>query len=533
MFSSKRSVVMARRGMVATSQPLAAQAGLQILDRGGSAADAAVAVAAVLNVVEPMSTGVGGDMFALTYNAKTGELRALNGSGRSAGGASLAAARQMGLDAIPEAYHGLAVSVPGAVDGWLTLLGEYGHLPLKDVFAPAIYYAQAGFPVSPIIALMWQRAEEKLRQDPIAADAFLLNGQAPRAGHLFKQSALADIFHLIIRDGRQAIYEGSVAEGIARTVQAYQGLLTTDDLAAHHSTWDQPIDITYRDHRLVECPPNGQGIIALQVLGMLEPLTLSARSFGQADVLHYQIEAVKLAFADAYHYVADPRVSNVPVAELLSADYLAQRRAQINPRQASPGFSYGNPFAQTAHSDTVYLSVVDGNGLAVSFINSLFHSFGSGIVVPGTGIALQNRAALFSLEPDHPNVIAPHKRPYHTIIPAMLFKGDDLRLSFGVMGGFMQPQGQVQVVNNIVDFGMNVQQALDAPRFCWTKENTVYIEPGFDDAVISDLRRRGHNLIVGNDLELFGGGQIIQLNPQTGVLTGASEPRKDGVAVGY
>jgi len=533
MGSSKRSVVMARRGMVSTSQALAAQAGLQILGWGGSAADAAVAVAAVLNVVEPMSTGIGGDMFALTCNAKTGDLRALNGSGRSAGGATLETARQMGLDAIPQAYHGLAVSVPGAVDGWLTLLDEYGRLPLKDVFAPAIYYAEAGFPVSPVIALMWQRAEEKLRQDPVAAAAFLRNGQAPQAGQLFKQSALAEIFHLIIRKGRQAIYEGTIAEGIARTVQAYQGLLTTDDLAAHRSDWDEPIDITYRDHRLVECPPNGQGIIALQVLGVLEPFTFSARSFGQADVLHYQIEAVKLAFADAYRYVADPRASDVPVTELLSADYLAQRRMQINRRQASPGFSYGNPFAQAAHSDTVYLSVVDGKGLAVSFINSLFHSFGSGIVVPGTGIALQNRAALFSLEPDHPNVIAPRKRPYQTIIPAMLFKGEDLRLSFGVMGGFMQPQGQVQVVNNIVDFGMDVQQALDAPRFCWTEGNTVYIEPGFDDAVLSDLRRRGHKLIVGDDLALFGGGQIIQLDPQTGVLTGASEPRKDGVAVGY
>ncbi|HEY86202.1 MAG TPA: gamma-glutamyltransferase, partial [Chloroflexi bacterium] len=295
MGSSKRSVVMARRGMVSTSQALAAQAGLQILGWGGSAADAAVAVAAVLNVVEPMSTGIGGDMFALTCNAKTGDLRALNGSGRSAGGATLETARQMGLDAIPQAYHGLAVSVPGAVDGWLTLLDEYGRLPLKDVFAPAIYYAEAGFPVSPVIALMWQRAEEKLRQDPVAAAAFLRNGQAPQAGQLFKQSALAEIFHLIIRKGRQAIYEGTIAEGIARTVQAYQGLLTTDDLAAHRSDWDEPIDITYRDHRLVECPPNGQGIIALQVLGVLEPFTFSARSFGQADVLHYQIEAVKLA----------------------------------------------------------------------------------------------------------------------------------------------------------------------------------------------------------------------------------------------
>ncbi len=533
MYPSRRSIVMAKRGMVAASQPLAAQAGLQILERGGSAADAAVATAAVLNVVEPMSTGIGGDMFALVYNTKTGDLRALNGSGRSAGGASLAAARQMGLNAIPEAYHGLAVNVPGAVDGWLTLLNEYGNLSLKDVFDPAIYYAQAGFPVSPVIARMWQRAEEKLRQDSTAADAFLLNGQAPRAGELFKQSALADIFLLIARKGRQAIYEGAVAENIARTVQAYQGLLTLDDLAAHHSAWDAPIDIAYHDHRLVECPPNGQGIIALQVLGMLEPLTLSARRFGQADVLHYQIEAVKLAFADAYRYIADPRVSDVPVAQLLSADYLAQRRAQINPRQASPGFSYGNPFAQAAQSDTVYLSVVDGKGLAVSFINSLFHSFGSGIVVPGTGIVLQNRAALFSLEPGHPNVMAPHKRPYHTIIPAMLFKGENLRLSFGVMGGFMQPQGQAQVVNNIVDFDMNIQQALDAPRFCWTEENTVYIEPGFDDAVISDLRRRGHNLIVGNELQLFGGGQIIQLNSETGVLSGASEPRKDGMAIGY
>lgn len=534
-FLTHRPTVYARQGMVATSQPLAAQAGLDILKQGGSAADAAVATAAVLNVVEPMSTGIGGDMFALIYEPTSGQLRALNGSGRSGAGMTLEKIKASGLESIPS-HHGLAVSVPGAVDGWLTLLEQYGRLPLNNVLAPAIYYAEHGFPVSPRIAASWHRAEDKLRQNPSAEQTYLSQGHAPHVGQIFTQPDIARTFKSIAQQGRAAFYEGVIAEKIAHTVQEHGGYLTLDDLTAHHSDWDEPLSMAYQGHRLVECPPNGQGLIALQALGILDDLNLAQYNFGQADLLHYQIEAIKLGFADAYRYVADPRAVDLPLSELLSPNYLRQRRELINPKQASPGFSYGNPFTQAAHSDTVYLSVVDGrpNGLAVSFINSLFHGFGSGIVVPGTGICLQDRASLFSLEPGHPNVVAPNKRPYHTIIPALLFKGADLRLCFGVMGGFMQPQGHLQVTCNMVDFGMDAQTALDAPRFRWESGNTVYVEAGrFDSAVLAELRKRGHTMLETDELSSFGGGQVIDLHPETGVLAGGTEPRKDGAVVGF
>lgn len=529
-FHSRRSVVMANRGMVATSQPLAAQAGLRILQEGGNAVDAAVATAAVLNVVEPMSTGVGGDAFALVYLAKERRVRALNASGRAPAAATperMAALCRGGR--IPSTGP-LPVTVPGTVHGWETLLREHGTMSLAEVLAPAIHYAREGFPVSEVIGRGWAQASSKLRQDEGAASTYLIDGKAPRIGQLFRQPDLARTLETIAEGGSEAFYRGELARRIAAYVQAKGGLLTAEDLAAHTSTWDTPIEITYRGHRLLECPPNGQGIIALQALGILDGFDLGAMKWGFADTLHLQIEAIKLAFADAQRYVADPRHAPVPADGLLDPAYLARRRSLIDPQQAAPGYEPGLP---GAHADTVYLTVVDEQRNAVSFINSLYEGFGSGLVVPGTGIALQNRGALFCLDPAHPNCIAPGKRPYHTIIPALLFRGNQLLLSFGVMGGFMQPQGHVQVLCNLLDWGMDVQQALDAPRFRWLEGNRVAFETGLSHMARLGLEKRGHAITTNAAPTTMGGGQIIRIDPETGVLQGGSDPRKDGCAVGY
>ncbi len=529
-FRSRRSVVQADRGMVATSQPLAAQAGLRVLQEGGNAVDAAVATAAVLNVVEPMSTGVGGDAFALVYLAKEGTVRALNASGRAPAAATperMAALCREGR--IPN-LGALAVTVPGTVHGWETILKAHGTLSLAEALAPAIRYARAGFPVSEIIGQSWAQASAKLRQDEGAAATYLIDGKAPRIGHIFRQPDLARTLEAIAAGGSAAFYHGDLAERITAYVQAKGGLLAAQDLAAHTSTWDTPLEVTYRGHRLLECAPNGQGIIALQALGILEGFDLGAMKFGFADTLHLQIEAVKLAFADAARYVADPCHAAVPANGLLDPGYLARRRTLIDPRQAAPGYAPGVP---GAHADTVYLTVVDEQRNAVSFINSLYEGFGSGLVVPGTGIALQNRGALFSLDPAHPNCIAPGKRPYHTIIPAMLFQGERLVLSFGVMGGFMQPQGHVQVLCNLLDWGMDVQQALDAPRFRWLEGQKVTFDTGLSHMAQLGLEKLGHAVTTNAAPISMGGGQIIRIDPETGALQGGSDPRKDGCAVGY
>ena len=525
-FPSRRSVVMANHGIVAASQPLAAQAGLDILKAGGNAADAAVATAAMLNVVEPMSTGIGGDCFALIYEAKTGRVRALNGSGRSPYAASIEKMRQRGRKTIPERGY-LPVTVPGTVAGWSDLLAACGNLSLGRVLEPAIAYASDGFPVSEIIAGGWQRAGAKLASDPIAAAVYLPGGRAPRPGEVVRQPDLAHSLQAIAAGGPEAFYRGEIAHAIVAHSRQNGGLFDLADFADHTSTWTEPISIDYRGVQIYECPPNGQGLAALLALNMLKNDDLASMGYGSADYWHLLIEAMKLGFADAYRYVADPDLSPAPLAQLLSDTHAQKQRAMINLQHAAPGprFDYG--------SDTVYLTAVDKDRNAVSFINSLYMGFGSGVVVPGTGIALQNRGALFSLNPNHANALAPHKRPYQTIIPAMATRQGKLFMSFGVMGGFMQPQGHLQVAANVIDFGMDPQQALNAPRFRYYEGYKVAVETGVTIAARSALSKRGHAISASSDFGAFGGGQIIMVHPESGALMGGSDPRKDGCAVGY
>ncbi len=529
-FHSRRSVVMATHGMVATSQPLAAQAGLRVLQEGGNAVDAAVTAAAVLGVVEPMSTGVGGDAFALVWLAGEGRVRALNASGRAPAAATRERMAALCRDGRIPSTGALSVTVPGTVHGWETLLEAHGTVSLAEALQPAIRYAREGYPVSEVIGQQWAQLSSKLRRNAAAAATYLVGGRAPRIGHIFCQPDLARTLEAIAEGGSEALYRGELASRIAACVQGEGGLLAAEDLASHTSTWETPLEVSYRGHRLLECPPNGQGIVALEALGMLEGFELGRMKWGYYEPLHLQIEALKLAFADAARYVADPSHTRVPADGLLDAQYLARRRALIDRSRAAAQCEPGLPGGR---ADTVYLTVVDEARNAVSFINSLYEGFGSGLVVPGTGIALQNRGALFSLDSAHPNCIAPGKRPYHTIIPALLFRGEQLVASLGVMGGLMQPQGQVQVVCNLLDWGMSVQQALDAPRFRWVEGKQVAFESGLAHMTRLRLEKLGHALTMNAAASTMGGGQIIRINPESGALEGGSDPRKDGCAVGY
>ena len=520
-----RSAVLARHGMVATSQPLAAQAGLRILQQGGNAIDAAVATAAVLNVVEPMSTGIGGDMFAIVYLARTQELAGLNGSGRSGYAASIDFFTRQGMKAVPTTgVH--SVSVPGAVDGWETLLKKYGTMSLTQVLQPAIDYAEKGFPVSEVIAATWEQSVEKLKAHPDTASTYLVEGRAPRVGEIFVQPNLANSLRKIAGGGSDAFYRGDIGQEIVASLQKLGGQLTTRDFAEHRSTWVKPVSTTYRGIRLYELPPNGQGIAALEMLNILEGFDLKSLGHNSAEYLHLLVEAKKLAFADRDTYYADPDKAKVPVEKLISKEYGERQRRRIDTNKAAKAVAPG----LSEQGDTIYLTVVDKDRNCVSFINSLFHSFGSGIVAGNTGICLQNRAALFSLDPKHPNRLEPHKRPFHTIIPAMAFKNEKPWLVFGVMGGDMQPQGHVQVLINIVDFGMNVQLAGEAARFRDLEEGLA-LESEIGAEVRRKLIDKGHKIVwaVGE----FGGYQAIMINPDTGILLGGSDPRKDGCAVGW
>ena len=542
-FQSRRSAVLARNGMVATSQPLAAVTGLRVLMDGGNAVDAAVATAAALNVVEPASTGIGGDMFALIWMANEKRVVALNGSGRSAAAANAADVASMGYDAIPKYGRdaGMSVSVPGTVHGWETAIKTYGRMSLHDVLQPAIDYAVNGYAVSEIIAHGWKGtdtpggpgSESKLRQRPSGLE-LLPTGEAPVHGDVVRLPTLGRTLQTIAEGGSEAFYKGDIAERIATYVRQSGGWIVLDDLAAHHSDWDEPISADYRGVTVWECPPNGQGIGALMALNVAEGFDIAEMGCQSPDRYHYLIESLKLGFADALRYVADPRATDVPIDALLSKEYAGTRRDLIGPNHVVEKPVYGDPLAS---SDTVYLTAVDGEGNACSLINSLYQGFGSGLVVPNTGIALQNRGSLFSLDPDHPNYLQGGKRPYQTIIPAMATREGEFWLSFGVMGGFQQPQGHLQVISNMVDFGMNSQQALDALRFSVDVEDSwnVGVEEDLPAWTINELRRRGHTIEVksGYDRTGFGGGQVIARDPETGVLTGGSEPRKDGAAVGW
>lgn len=557
VYRSRRSNVLATRGMVATSQPLAAQAGLAILQAGGNAADAAIATAAMLNVVEPISTGIGGDCFALYYDAATRQVTALNGSGRAPAAASIAAITALGYAKMPT-FTGHAVSIPGTVAGWSDLLARHGRMTLAEVLQPAIWTAEHGYPVSELIALGWRTQEKKLRRDPDwqsgdidhgppqpSGHELLIDGRAPRPGEIMRIPTLAETLRGIAAEGKDYIYRGDFAHKLSAHVQRYGGWITPADMAAHTSTWDEPITADYQGVRLYECPPNGQGLATIIALNLVAGYDLAGMT--AADRLHILLEAMRLGFADAQQWVCDPRVHPIPLQELASRAYADQRRQRIDLQRAAQNVPYGSPLAG---SDTVYLSVVDGDGNACSFINSLYMGTGSGLVVPGTGVSLQNRANLFVLDPAHPNALAPNKRPYQTIIPALTTYSEGefagaLHASFGVMGGYMQPQGHLQMVVNLLALGLPPQQALDMPRWALAgpgdglgahqEGGIVLIEEGWDFAVLAELARRGHRLapVTGFARSTFGGGQIIVRDPKTGVLTAGSDPRKDGCAVGW
>ena len=520
-----RSVVMSRNGMVATSHPLAALAGINVLQEGGNAVDASVAVAAVLNVVEPMMTGIGGDMFALIYHAQRGELTGLNGSGRSPYALDLDCLSKKGFSAIPDTGM-LPVTVPGTLDGWISMLERYGTVSLGELLSPAIRLAEEGVPVTEHVHQFWQKAEPKLREQPEARRVFLPDGKAPEPGSVVSLPDLARTFRLIADGGRKVFYRGEIAKAIVRFSEANGGLFSMKDFAQHQSTWVEPIRTSYSGCEIVELPPNGQGVVALEALNILGGYDLAAMGHNSGEYIHLMIEAMKLAFDDGKRFVADPEHEPPPFKKLLSKRYAAEVRRRISRDSAMEGSGV------TGSGDTSYLTVVDSSRNAVSFINSLYEGFGSGMVVDGTGICLQNRGKLFSVDPDHPNCLAPHKRPYHTIIPAMILQRRRPYVAFGVMGGFMQPQGHVQVVANLMSFHMNIQEALEAPRFRFLEGRDVALEGDVSARARRVLRGKGHNLVRQKDV-FFGGAQAIRIDWENGALFGGSDPRKDGCAIGY
>jgi gamma-glutamyltranspeptidase / glutathione hydrolase len=531
--SAGRSVVRAGQGMVATSQPLASQVGLDVLKRGGNAVDAAIAVAAVLNVTEPHMTGLGGDVFAMIYVAKTRKLEGLNASGRAPRALSLEYFTSRKIADMP-ATGMEAITVPGAFDGWITLLDKYGTMKLADLMAPAIGYADNGFPVMEKTAADWEPEVPKLQRTAAAASTFLINRAAPQPGALFTQKNLARTFRTLARGGRDAFYRGEIARAIVEYCQAHGGFLSMQDFAAHKSEWVEPISTTYRGYTLFELPPNGQGLTALLLLNILEGIDLKSMRSQPGRYYHTLIDATKIAFADRNRYIADPAFAKIPMTELLSKDYAARRRALLDPNRAIDPPAHGDV---RVGNDTTYFTIVDRDRNAVSFINSIFFAFGSGIVAGETGIMLQNRGAGFSLDPGHANRLEPGKRPFHTLIPAMVFKDGDLLMSYGVMGGDVQPQGHVQVLVNLIDRGMNLQQAIDAPRVRYISGRGVMMEDELTPPVISDLAQRGHERVMPaaglTHRALMGGGQAIMIDPATGTLLGASDSRKDGLALGY
>ncbi|TFG09547.1 gamma-glutamyltransferase [Candidatus Heimdallarchaeota archaeon] len=533
-FNSYRAPVYGKRGIVASRPPLASEAGMRILQQGGNAADAAVATAAALNVTEPCSTGIGGDCFCLFFDNTKKEVSGLNGSGRSPKDLNLEYLNNQGIiDVLPPlSIH--TITVPGAAAGWVDTISKYGTMDLKDILNPAIELAENGFPVAPFTAIAWQRSEKLIKSGPFG-DEILLNGVAPKEGEIMKNPTLAKTFRTLVEEGKSGFYEGRIANAIIDLIQSKEGLMTLEDLKNHQTTFDNPISTNYRGVDVYEIPPNGQGITALIALNILEGFEIDKMKHSSAEHLHVLIETMRIAFADTRWYVADPAVVDVPIQELISKTYASERRKLIDLSKATIDTQKGSPFSS---SDTVYFSVVDGEGNACSFINSNYMGFGTGLVPKGCGFTLQNRGANFTLEPEHPNVIAPNKRPYHTIIPGMATKDKELYASFGVMGGFNQPQGHTQVISNLLDFGMNPQEALNAPRFCirdGSSGGKVALEEGITIDTMSALSRMGHEVVPTSGLSrvIFGRGQIITRNPKSGVLCAGSSPRADGLAIGW
>ena len=526
-----RSPILATRGMVATSQPLAAAAGLRVLQEGGNAIDAAIATAAVLNVVEPMMCGIGGDLFALVFYHESGDnesakLYGLNATGRAGSKSSAEWMRSEGYERMPGSSI-YAVTVPGAVDGWDQLLARFGSRSFADLLEPAIYYAEHGFPVSQIIATDWQGLEGKLARHPATAATYLVDSRAPRHGEIFKSPDLAQTFRQLADEGPEAFYQGSIARSIVDFIESEGGFVTYEDMANHRSDWVEPISTTYKDVTVYQIPPNSQGYVALEMLNILEAFDLKSLGHNSAEYLHLLIEAKKIAFADRNAYLADPDKVNVPLDKLISKEYAAERRRLIDHDRAA---SEVEP-ADIDPTETVYLTVVDADRNVVSLIYSVFGSFGSGLVVPGTGIALQNRGTGFSLKPGHPNELAPGKRALHTNMPGMVFKDGRPWISYGVMGGDMQPQGHTQVLLNMLEFGMNVQEAGEAPRFRHVSGRNVAFESGVGIDVLQELIRKGHRPMT--RMGAYGGYQAIMIDWEQGVLMGGSDVRKDGAAVGY
>ncbi|GAE52739.1 gamma-glutamyltranspeptidase [Xanthomonas arboricola pv. pruni str. MAFF 311562] len=537
-----RSEVIAPHAMAATSQPLATQIALDVMKEGGSAVDAAIAANAALGLMEPTGNGVGGDLFAIVWDPKTSKLYGYNGSGRSPRSLTLAEFQRRGLKDIPPTGP-LPVSVPGAVDGWFALHERFGRKPMAQNLAPAIRYARDGHPVAETIAYYWDRSVPRLSQYPGFKEQFTIDGHAPRKGELWKNPNLANTLQQIADGGRDAFYKGDIARTIGAYFKANGGYLSYQDLASHTGEWVEPVSTNYRGYDVWELPPNSQGIAALQMLNILEGYDFSKIPYGSAEHVHLFTEAKKLAFADRARFYADPAFQPAPLARLISKDYAAQRRALISMDKALKEVQPGTP-KQLEEGDTIYMTVADADGMMVSLIQSNYRGMGSGMAPPGLGFILQDRGEMFVLKKDHPNGYAPGKRPFQTIIPAFVTKDGKPWLSFGVMGGAMQPQGHVQIVMNLVDFHMNLQEAGDAPRIqhegsteptgqatAMSDGGEVNLETGFSYDTIRALMRKGHRVIFADGP--YGGYQAIARDPASGVYYGASESRKDGQAAGY
>jgi gamma-glutamyltranspeptidase/glutathione hydrolase len=526
-YRAGRSVTMSRRGIVATSHNLASQAGLDMLRSGGNAVDAAVAAAATLTIVEPMSTSIGGDVFILYYEATTGKVYGLNGSGHSPRNLPRDHFDKREENSI-QPYAWEAVTVSGAFDAYCAILERFGSKPLSEILAPAIHHAEDGFPVTENVAAYWKPSEQRLQNDAAARATYLVDDKAPAMGSIFKNPRLAASFRLLAEGGRDAFYDGPIAQEIVRHASATGGFLEVDDYRRHQSTWVEPIRTSYRGYEVLQCPPNGQGLGVLMMLNILEGFELAKMKRNSPEYLHLQIEAKKLAYADLYKYVADPEHAKIPLKSLLSKEYAAKRRELIDNQHAAADVDPGLP---TGH-DTVYLTAIDSAGNACSFINSLYHGFGSHIVGGNTGILLQNRGAGFTLESGHFNEYAPDKRPYHTIIPGMVLRDGRLYMSYGLMGGPMQPQGHVQLLLSHLDHRLPIQEAVDAPRWRHVQGKQVMLEYGMPEEAQRGLAAMGHEVRFADGTG-FGGSQVILVDPETGTYFGASDPRKDGAALGY
>lgn len=531
-----RSEVIAQHGMAATSHPLATQVALDILKQGGNAVDAAIAANAMLGLVEPTGSGIGGDLFAIVWDSESKQLHGLNASGRSPKSLTLTEFTKRGLTRIPS-FGPLPVSVPGAVDGWFMLHDKFGSLPMQEVLSPAIVYAKQGFPLTEVIAYYWQRNYQRTGHFPGFKETYLIDGKVPQKGDIFKNPALATTYEKIATGGRDAFYKGDIARILVNYMKQQGGFLKLEDLSSHQSEWVTPVSTNYRGYDVWELPPNGQGIAALQILNLLEQYDIEGMGFGSVDYIHTFVEAKKLAFADRAKFYADPDFNTIPVDWLISKAYAKQRNKLIAPNKAAKTVNAG-----PIEGDTIYLTVADKNGNMVSLIQSNYRGMGSGMTPPELGFMLQNRGESFTLQPDHFNTYAPGKRPFHTIIPAFVTKDGKPWLSFGVMGGATQPQMHAQIVVNLIDFGMDLQAAGDAPRIVHTGSSSptgelmrdggrVSLESGITPDVRRELSKRGH--VLTDKVGIFGGYQAIMFDQQRGIYLGASESRKDGQAAGY